>query len=96
MAHLAFFFDDGKHDGETNLFSAEGDAPRIGDTVSYRLHDTLDKNEWDPEIWKEHENISGNYWKVVNVYHEYRKYHIFQSPKEVVHVYVKPVESPDS
>ena len=93
MAHLAFFYDDGKHDGETNLFSAEGDAPRVGETVSYSLQSTLNKDEWDPEVWEEHKSISRKYWKVVHVYREYRKYNIFQPPKEVVYVYVTPVKS---
>ena len=94
MPHLAFFYDDGNPDGETNLFSADGDAPRVGDTIRYLLQSTLNKDEWDPDVWEEHESISSKYWEVVNVYREYRKYRIFEPPREVVYVYVKPVVLP--
>lgn len=87
MPCLAFAYKD------NNLFSAEGDVPRIGEIVYLLIMPDIDQKEFDSEALKEQESISGKCWEVVDIHREYRKWYIFQPPMmtEIVHVFVKPV-----
>jgi hypothetical protein len=59
-----------------NLFSALCDVvPRIGETVCYSFQ-AYDREAWNEEAWNDEQEHSGKRWKVVNVYHEYRRYRV--------------------
>ena len=86
MASVSFF----DQEDESSLWTTEGPAPCVGDSVMYEMSRQCDQSQWDPEAWEERMEISRKKWVVTKVEHDFQQYSPFKL-SHIIYVFLAPV-----